>query len=71
MSSSEQDSPLRFDLEVPNDGRIELQVPIRAGTAVSVYVIEKPSEFGDLMDAAATSTDFWDNPEDDEDWNNA
>jgi hypothetical protein len=26
--------------------------------------------FHDLMEAAASSTGFWDNPEDDEDWNN-
>jgi hypothetical protein len=28
-------------------------------------------ELEDLIAAAVSSTDFWDNPEDDEDWNNA
>jgi len=28
-------------------------------------------ELHDVLEASASSTDFWDNPEDDEDWNNA
>jgi hypothetical protein len=28
-------------------------------------------DFSDLVDAAASSADFWDNPLDDEDWNDA
>ena len=64
--------PLRFDMEVPADGRIELRVPLPAASRVTVYVVEAATaEFDDLRAASSTSTDFWDNPEDDEDWNDA
>lgn len=63
--------PLRFDLEVPPDGRIEMQVPLPAGAHVTVYIIEQSGELADLLSASASSLDFWDSPEDDEDWNNA
>ena len=70
MSSSEL--PLRYDLEVPPGGRIEVQLPIPAGSQVTVYVVEQqPAELIDLVTASMSSTDFWDNPVDDEDWNNA
>jgi hypothetical protein len=65
-------SPFRYDVQVPTDGRIEVQVPLPAGSRVTVYVVEQPAlEFNDLFAAAASSTDFWDNEMDDEDWNNA
>jgi hypothetical protein len=39
---------------------------------VTVYVVEgSGDEFHDLAAAASRSLEFWDNPEDDEDWNNA
>jgi len=39
---------------------------------VTVFVIEEPAEaFNDLLSAAESSLDFWDNPFDDKDWNNA
>ncbi len=63
---------LKYDLEVKDKGRVELQVPFFAGDRVTVFVIkESPESFGDLMAAAESSLDFWDNPFDDEDWNNA
>ena len=66
-----ESQPLRFNLEVPADGRIEIQAPLLAGTNVTVLVTEQGrGEFGDLLEAAASSTDFWDNPHD-EAWNNA
>jgi len=69
MSASE---PMRYDIEVPADGRIEFRVPLPAGSHVTVYVVpEKTDEFDDLTAASMSSTDFWDNPADDEDWNNA
>ena len=70
MSTSE---PLfSYDVEVPPDGRIEVQVPLPAGSIVTVYVVEQPTTaVDDLVAAATSSAGFWDNPEDDEDWNNA
>jgi hypothetical protein len=38
---------------------------------VEVVVLTQEDEFQDLVEAAASSTDFWDNPEDDAEWNNA
>jgi hypothetical protein len=64
--------PLRYDLEVPDDGRIELKVPLPAATQVTVYVVEQSDvALDDLLAASASSTDFWNNLEDDEDWNDA
>jgi hypothetical protein len=72
VSSNDSPAPLRYDLEVPADGRIQVQVPLPAGSHVSVYVVEQQSaELSDLLAAAVSSTEFWNNPEDDEDWNNA
>jgi hypothetical protein len=72
MSPTELPSSLRFDLEVPPNGRIEVQLPLPAGSQVTVFVVEQqPAELTDLVTASVSSTDFWNNPEDDEDWNNA
>jgi hypothetical protein len=69
---SQSHLPLRFDLKVPPDGRIEVQLPLPPGSDVTVYVTEQqPPELLDLMAASASSTEFWNNPEDDEDWNDA
>jgi hypothetical protein len=64
---------LRYDAEVTNEGRVELRVPFPHGVHVVVYVIEEPAadSFTDLLAAASTSLDFWDNALDNEDWNNA
>lgn len=71
-NASSSPVPWRFDLEVPADGRLEVSVPLPAGSHVTVYVTEQASaEWNDLLSAAASSTGFWDNPLDDEDWNNA
>ncbi len=70
MSTSEL--PLRYEVEVPSDGRIEVQVPLPAGSHVTVFVVDEHSaEFRDLFEASTSSTDFWNNSVDDEDWNNA
>jgi hypothetical protein len=64
--------PLRFDLEVPSDGRVEVKLPLPAGSHVTLFVVEQAAgEFDELIAASVSSTDFWDNPQDDEDWNNA
>lgn len=69
MSSSQR--PLRYDLKVPPHGRIELQLPLPVASRVTVYVVEDRHEADELLAAATTSTEFWDNPLDDEDWNDA
>lgn len=63
---------LKYDLEVREKGRIELSVPFSPGVRLTVFVIEEPADtFDDLIFASQSSLDFWDNPYDDEDWNNA
>jgi hypothetical protein len=63
---------LKYEVEVREHGHVELDVPFAAGARVVVFVIEEPSDtFADLVAAAGSSLDFWDNPLDDEDWNNA
>lgn len=62
----------RFDAQVGPDGKLEVQVPVPPGTRVEVLVITpEVDDFSDLVQAAESSTAFWDNPLDDEDWNNA
>jgi hypothetical protein len=64
--------PLRYEAEVPPSGRIELDVPLPVGSHVTIYIVKQPaSDLDDLLRASITSTAFWDNPEDDEDWNDA
>ncbi|MBM3180856.1 MAG: hypothetical protein FJZ86_10930 [Chloroflexi bacterium] len=62
---------LKYDVEVSKDGHVELTVPFPAGAHVTVFVLEAGDVFADLLYASQSSLDFWDNPLDDEDWNNA
>lgn len=63
---------MRYEIEVGLEGKLELQVPLSAGDRVVVFVIPESAEsFHDLATAAQSSLDFWDNPLDDEDWNDA
>lgn len=74
MSPSETspEGVLRYELEVGDQGRVELRVPFAPGARVMVYVRrENDGDFADLMAAAESSLGFWDNPLDDEDWNHA
>jgi len=51
---------------------VELSVPLPKGTRVAVFVMEESEDdFSDLVLAAQSSLDFWNNPIDDEIWNNA
>lgn len=62
----------RFAAEVGADGKLELKVPIPSGTAVEVVVFApQGDDFGDLLNAAQSGLDFWNNPQDDADWNDA
>jgi hypothetical protein len=66
------DSTLRYEFEVPDSGLLEVAVPLPAGSHVTVYVVESArEELEELVAMANSSTEFWDNPFDDEDWNNA
>ncbi len=63
---------LKYDLEVQENGQVQFQVPFPRGSHLVVFVLEVPSdEVEDLMSAAQSSLDFWDNPIDDEEWNRA
>lgn len=63
---------LKYDLEVLEEGRVELHIPFPPGASITVFVIKEPADtFDDLLLAAQSSLDFWDNPFDDEDWNDA
>ena len=62
---------LKYDVEVNENGRVELTVPFPPGAHLTVFVIETGDVFDDLVSAAESSLDFWNNPWDDEDWNNA
>lgn len=71
-STAKPQMAMKYEAEVRSEGRIELQVPLPAGERVVVFVVPEPAEtFSDLVEAAHSSLDFWDNPLDDEDWNNA
>jgi hypothetical protein len=65
------DSPLKYDAEVQPNGKIEVTVPFSPGDRVAVFVVRETDDFHDLVAAAGGNLDFWDNPYDDEDWNNA
>lgn len=62
---------LKYDVEVKQNGHVELDVPFPPGAHVTVFVVQVNEPFHDLIGAAESSLDFWDNALDDEDWNNA
>ena len=63
---------LRYEVEVTEQGRVEVTVPFSPGSRVVVLVFEESEDsFADLREAAQTGLGFWDNPFDEEDWNNA
>lgn len=65
-------SPIKLDAVVGPGGKVELTVPLPAGTAVEVIVRDpEADDFRDLTEAAQSALGFWDNPLDDEDWNAA
>ena len=51
---------------------LRVYVPFPPGARVTVFVVGGSADIcDDLLWAAQSSLDFWDNPFDDEDWNNA
>jgi hypothetical protein len=62
----------RYETHIGSEGKLELKVPIAPGTPVEVLVLTPGvDDFQDLVGAASASLDFWDNPWDSEDWDNA
>jgi hypothetical protein len=56
--------------EVQAGGKVEVLVPLPPGNRVQVLVVPEDAD-DNLMKAATSSMDFWDNPIDDTEWNNA
>jgi hypothetical protein len=63
---------IRLHSTVGLNGKIEVTVPLAEGTPIKVYVAPtRENDFGDMLIAASPSMNFWDNPIDDETWNNS
>ncbi len=63
---------LKYEMEVSDGGRLELETPLSKGTRVVLFVVrESPDDFSDLTKASESTLEFWDNPIDDEEWNDA
>lgn len=72
QSTNNAQQALMYEVDVSDDGRIEVQVPFAAGARVVVFVVPEPEEsFRDLLSASESAFSFWDNLYDDEDWNDA
>lgn len=57
---------------VEKDGQIKLpKLPLKEGTLVEVIIFPLEDEMPELVHAAESGLDFWDNPIDDEVWNDA
>ncbi len=65
---------LRYEAEVGAEGEVSLpRLRLDRGTHVEVIVLvrETESEYDGLLKSSESTTAFWDNPIDDEVWNNA
>ena len=65
---------LRYETEITQRGTLRLpRIPLARGTRVEVIVLapEDDQASADLVRASETSLGFWDNPVDDEVWNDA
>ena len=72
MSEPCSQPALKYEAEVRDGGRVEVTVPFAQGTRVVVFVVGQPeTTFHDLVSASESTLGFWDNPLDDEDWNDA
>lgn len=61
---------LTYEVHARDDGRVEFVGPFQPKERLTVIVIpEAGREFDDLVAAAGSTLEFWDNPFDDEDWN--
>lgn len=65
---------LRYNAEVDAEGRVFLpRLTLLPGTSIEVLVLipDEVDETDALAAASISTMDFWDNPIDDEVWNNA
>jgi len=63
---------LKYEVEVREQGRVEFTAPFAPGKRVTIFIFEEPDhDSQDLLEASQSTLDFWDNPLDDEDWNDA
>ena len=65
---------IKYEAEVNKGGKITLpRLQLKQGTAVEVIILVRDNndETDDLLAASESSLDFWDNPIDDEVWNDA
>ena len=63
---------LKFIATITPQAKVEIDVPLPPGTPVEVLILSPTDDtFIDLVGAAASSLNFWDNALDDEDWNDA
>ena len=62
---------LTFEAEVDESGRVAVVTSLPPKARVTVQVTPHSDEFITLVQAAESSLSFWDNPLDDEDWNDA
>lgn len=62
---------LHYEVTAGPEGQVEIVGPFHHGQRLTVLVLPEPQEFDELTAAASSSLDFWDNPLDDEDWNEA
>ncbi len=64
------DPGFKYETAVDADGTVTLKLPLPPGTRVEIAVLARELDgLSDLVEASASSTEFWNNPWDDEDWN--
>jgi hypothetical protein len=72
LQTNPSQSPLQYEVEVGEQGQIQLQVPFTVGQKIVVLVMEpRQDNINDLVAASTSSLAFWDNDIDDVEWNNA
>jgi hypothetical protein len=69
MRSGEMEA-LKFYVKIGEEGRIELpELGKLKGRRAEIIILPLEEEVKDLLMASKSSLDFWDNPIDDEIWN--
>jgi len=63
---------LKFYVKIGENGKIDLpELGKLKGRRAEIIILPLNESFGDLLMASQSSLGFWDNPIDDEIWNNA